>query len=58
MRQTLLREPHPQTKKKEPPKKRATKSKAKGAHHDEGVGVDEEGIYSDTDSLVAASDSS
>ena len=39
-------------------KERATKSKAKGAHHDEGVGVDEEGIYSDTDSLVAASDSS
>ena len=36
----------------------ATKSKAKGAHHDEGVGVDEEGIYSDIDSLVAVSDSS
>ena len=27
-------------------------------HIDEGVGVDEEGIYFDTDSLVAASDSS
>ena len=60
MRQTLLREPHPQTKERErdTKKERATKSKAKGAHHDEGVGVDEEGIYSDTDSLVAASDSS
>jgi hypothetical protein len=62
MRQTLLREPHPQTKKREPPKreppkKRATKSKAKGAHDDDSVGVDEEGIYSDTNSLVAASDS-
>ena len=52
MRQTLLRKPHPQT------KQRATKSKEKDAHYDEGVGIDEEGIYSDTDSLVAASDSS
>ena len=39
-------------------KKRATKAKSKGAHDDECVGVDEEGTHSDTDSLVAPSDSS
>jgi hypothetical protein len=43
-------------------KKRGTKSKRKGGDDDddddECVGVDEEGMYSDTDSLVAPSDSS
>jgi hypothetical protein len=41
-------------------KRRGTKSKRKGGDYniDEGVGVDEEGMYFDTDSLVAPSDSS
>jgi len=62
MRQAL-RDPHPQRRKREPPKKREpsrkrdTESKEKGDDDGEGVGV-EEGIHSDTDSLVAASDSS
>jgi hypothetical protein len=47
------------TKKKRSTKKqRATKTKAKGEYDDDGVGVEEDGIHSDTDSLVAASDSS
>jgi len=39
-------------------KKRGTKSRGKGRNDDEGVGVDEERMYSDSDSLVAPSDSS
>ena len=39
-------------------KKRGTKCKGKGGDDDDGVGVDEEGTYSDTNSLVASSDSS
>ncbi|KAG2607121.1 hypothetical protein PVAP13_4NG199422, partial [Panicum virgatum] len=39
-------------------KKRGTKCKGKGGDDDDCVGVDEEGMYSDTDSLVAPSDSS
>ena len=39
-------------------KKRGTKCKGKGGDDDDRVGVDEEGMYSDTDSLVAPSDSS
>ncbi|KAG2538225.1 hypothetical protein PVAP13_9NG314814, partial [Panicum virgatum] len=40
-------------------KRRGTKCKGKGGDDDDdGVGVDEEGIYSDTDSLAAPSDSS
>ncbi|KAG2616591.1 hypothetical protein PVAP13_3NG248708 [Panicum virgatum] len=39
-------------------KKRDTKCKKKGGDDDDCVGVDEEGMYSDTDSLVAPSDSS
>ncbi|EEE62772.1 hypothetical protein OsJ_17575 [Oryza sativa Japonica Group] len=38
--------------------KRAKKSKKKGPCHEEAVGVVDEGIYSDTESLVAQSDSS
>ena len=39
-------------------KKRDTKCKKKGGDDDDCVGVDEEDMYSDTDSLVAPSDSS
>ncbi|KAG2556374.1 hypothetical protein PVAP13_8NG077402 [Panicum virgatum] len=39
-------------------KKRDTKCKGKGGDDDDCVGVDEEGIYSDTNSLVVPSDSS
>ena len=39
-------------------KKRDTKCKGKSGDDDDCVGVDEEGMYSDTDSLVAPSDSS
>jgi hypothetical protein len=39
-------------------KKGGTKCKGKGGDGDEGVGVDEEGMYSNTDSLVVPSDSS
>ena len=38
--------------------KRGTKCKGKGGDDDDSVGVDEEGMYFDTDSLVAPSDSS
>jgi len=48
-----MREPHPQ-----PKKKRGTKIKRTEPNDGEGVAVDEEGMYSDTDSLVAPSDSS
>jgi hypothetical protein len=39
-------------------KKRGTKCKGKGGDDDDRASVDEEGMYLDTDSLVAPSDSS
>ena len=48
-----MREPHSQVRKREIPNARK-----KGGDDDVCVGVDEEGMYSDTDSLVASSDSS
>ena len=49
-----MRESHPQVIKGEAPNVR----EKGGDDDDDGVGVDEEGIYSDTDSLAAPSDSS
>jgi hypothetical protein len=51
------RERHVQQREKDIKEERATRAKRQ-IHDEDAVGVDEEGMYSDTDSLVALSESS